>query len=76
MSTPMTPGSKLETLEDVIDLAWNNEGIAAKLQSIIALYRIYYLNSFCAMCFHLKNIKFFFFNLCDYYKYKLSLYQL
>lgn len=28
MSTPMTPGSKSETLEDVIDLAWNNEGIA------------------------------------------------
>lgn len=27
MSTPMTPGSKSETLEDVIDLAWNNEGI-------------------------------------------------
>lgn len=26
MSTPMTPGSKSETLEDVIDLAWNNEG--------------------------------------------------
>ncbi|XP_026808724.1 protein transport protein Sec31A [Rhopalosiphum maidis] len=25
MSTPMTPGSKSETLEDVIDLAWNNE---------------------------------------------------
>jgi len=27
MSTPMTPGSKSDTLEDVIDLAWNNEGI-------------------------------------------------
>lgn len=27
MNTPMTPGSKSETLEDVIDLAWNNEGI-------------------------------------------------
>lgn len=27
MSIPMTPGSKSETLEDVIDLAWNNEGI-------------------------------------------------
>lgn len=26
MSTPMTPGSKSEHLEDVIDLAWNNEG--------------------------------------------------
>ncbi|VVC27705.1 Hypothetical protein CINCED_3A002881 [Cinara cedri] len=25
MSTPMTPGSKSESLEDVIDLAWNNE---------------------------------------------------
>lgn len=37
MSTPMTPGSKSETLEDVIDLAWNNEGITAKLQSIIIL---------------------------------------
>jgi hypothetical protein len=41
MSTPMTPGSKLETLEDVIDLAWNNEGIATKLKSIIILYSIY-----------------------------------
>lgn len=29
MSTPMTPGSKSESLEDVIDLAWNNEGIVA-----------------------------------------------
>lgn len=28
MSTPMTPGSKSETLEDVVDLAWNNEGMA------------------------------------------------
>lgn len=37
MSTPMTPGSKSETLEDVIDLAWNNEGITTKLQSIIIL---------------------------------------
>lgn len=27
MSTPMTPGAKSENLEDVIDLAWNNEGI-------------------------------------------------
>lgn len=26
MSTPMTPGSKSDTSEDVIDLAWNNEG--------------------------------------------------
>lgn len=26
MGTPMTPGSKSENLEDVIDLAWNNEG--------------------------------------------------
>lgn len=29
MSTPMTPGSKSETMEDVVDLAWNNEGIVA-----------------------------------------------
>lgn len=27
MGTPMTPGSKSESLEDVIDLAWNNEGM-------------------------------------------------
>lgn len=26
MSSPMTPGSKCDHLEDVIDLAWNNEG--------------------------------------------------
>lgn len=38
MGTPMTPGSKSENLEDVIDLAWNNEG---KLQIYYNLKLLY-----------------------------------
>jgi len=38
MSTPMTPGSKSDTLEDVIDLAWNNEGIILLFLYVSLLY--------------------------------------
>jgi len=38
MSTPMTPGSKSETLEDVIDLAWNNEGIKLLFLYVSLIY--------------------------------------
>lgn len=49
MSNPMTPGSKSDTSEDVIDLAWNNEGrkrlnIITKLLSIMI---VLVLREFC-----------------------------
>lgn len=43
MSTPMTPGSKSETLEDVIDLAWNNEGIKLLFLYVSLLYSFFIL---------------------------------
>lgn len=43
MSTPMTPGSKSDTLEDVIDLAWNNEGIKLLFLYVSLLYSFFNL---------------------------------
>lgn len=61
MSTPMTPGSKSEILEDVIDLAWNNEGtITDTRYFIITLLKFSLLHS--SRVNKIKNIG----NICTY----------